>query len=149
MLVATLKSLWLEGLVVILLLIVCCYTSYQIGFNQALQTRENFGLGIVKNQTSASDTVPIIQNFNQSLAQTDSSDDSSLVPAQQENKILPTLMAPQSQELEIVYGSVNGTKFYNYGCKSGNRIKIENRVFFANQGEALLSGYEPASICDF
>lgn len=54
-----------------------------------------------------------------------------------------------SNEFPIVYGSVNGTKYYNYGCKSGNRIKPENRLYFENETEALLSGYEPSVNCDF
>jgi hypothetical protein len=52
-------------------------------------------------------------------------------------------------DFSIVYGSVNGTKYYNYGCKSGNRIKIENRLYFENEAEALLAGYEPSVNCDF
>lgn len=50
---------------------------------------------------------------------------------------------------EIVFGSVNGSKYYNYGCKSGYRIKPDNRVFFENIAEAELHGYEPAVNCDF
>jgi methylphosphotriester-DNA--protein-cysteine methyltransferase len=32
-------------------------------------------------------------------------------------------------------------------CSSGKRMKIENRVFFANEQEALSDGYRPCGRC--
>ncbi|HCM77179.1 MAG TPA: metal-binding protein [Cytophagales bacterium] len=38
-----------------------------------------------------------------------------------------------------IYGSLN--------CKSGKRMHIRNRVFFANEKEAIQSGYRPCGNC--
>jgi hypothetical protein len=32
-------------------------------------------------------------------------------------------------------------------CKSGKRMKIENRVFFTNENEAITEGYRPCGHC--
>lgn len=38
-----------------------------------------------------------------------------------------------------IYGLLN--------CSSGKRMKIENRVFFKNESEALANGYRPCGNC--
>ena len=38
-----------------------------------------------------------------------------------------------------IYGTLN--------CRSGKRLKIENRVFFENEAEALTDGYRPCGGC--
>lgn len=38
-----------------------------------------------------------------------------------------------------IYGLLN--------CSSGKRMKIENRVFFKNETEALANGYRPCGNC--
>ena len=43
--------------------------------------------------------------------------------------------------------SKNGTKYYLPTCSSSNRIKPENRVWFATKAEAEAAGYGPASNC--
>lgn len=43
------------------------------------------------------------------------------------------------------FGSKNGTKFYTVGCKAGDRIKEENKVWFSSVEDATLQGYSPAS----
>lgn len=43
--------------------------------------------------------------------------------------------------------SRSGTKYYPVGCKSANRIKEENRIWFSNKESAENAGYEPASNC--
>jgi hypothetical protein len=43
--------------------------------------------------------------------------------------------------------SKSGKKYYPVGCKSANRIKPENRVFFESQEEALRLGLELSSTC--
>lgn len=43
--------------------------------------------------------------------------------------------------------SRSGTKYYPTGCKSANRIKEENRIWFTNKESAENAGYEPASNC--
>ncbi len=44
-------------------------------------------------------------------------------------------------------GSKNGTKYYPIGCKSANRIKDENKVYFNSVEEATDGGYSLASGC--
>lgn len=48
---------------------------------------------------------------------------------------------------ENFVASRNGTKFYPAGCKSANRIKTENRVYFSNKEEAIKAGLEEATSC--
>ncbi len=43
--------------------------------------------------------------------------------------------------------SKNGTKYYLPTCSSSNRIKPENRVWFATKAEAEAAGYAPAANC--
>ena len=40
------------------------------------------------------------------------------------------------------------TKIYGlFSCASGNRMKVESRVLFINEAEALNEGYRPCSHC--
>ncbi len=50
-------------------------------------------------------------------------------------------------EIYKFLASKNGKKYYPVGCKSANRIKTENRVFFESQGEAERAGYTPSTTC--
>jgi hypothetical protein len=43
--------------------------------------------------------------------------------------------------------SINGTKYYSRGCKSANRIKPENRIYFKSSSDAIKSGYGASSTC--
>ena len=43
--------------------------------------------------------------------------------------------------------SKNGTKYYPIDCASANRIKPENRLYFALAIDAQKAGYEPAVSC--
>lgn len=47
----------------------------------------------------------------------------------------------------VYMASKNGTKYYLPTCSSSNRIKPENRVWFATKEEAEASGYGPAANC--
>ena len=38
-----------------------------------------------------------------------------------------------------IYGTLN--------CRSGKRMKIENRVFFRDEAQAILEGYRPCAHC--
>jgi hypothetical protein len=38
-----------------------------------------------------------------------------------------------------IYGRLN--------CRAGKRMKVENRVFFQNESEALENGYRPCAVC--
>jgi|SRR3990167_4169063 len=43
--------------------------------------------------------------------------------------------------------SKNGGKYYPIGCKAGERIKPENRIFFADEKEAATAGYTLTVAC--
>ncbi|MDQ5952976.1 MAG: Ada Zn binding protein [Patescibacteria group bacterium] len=43
--------------------------------------------------------------------------------------------------------SINGTKYYPRGCKTANRIKPDNRVYFKSGVDASKTGYERSSSC--
>ena len=55
--------------------------------------------------------------------------------------------APVSTQNGAYMASKNGTKYYLPTCSSANRIKPENRVWFATKAEAEASGYGPAANC--
>jgi methylphosphotriester-DNA--protein-cysteine methyltransferase len=49
---------------------------------------------------------------------------------------------------EICFGGNSKLKIYGtLQCKSGKRMKPENRVFFASQNEATTNGYRPCGHC--
>jgi methylphosphotriester-DNA--protein-cysteine methyltransferase len=49
---------------------------------------------------------------------------------------------------EIVLGGNRQLKIYGtLSCKSGKRMKKENRVFFISEKEALDNGYRPCGHC--
>jgi len=136
MFVATIKSLWLEALIVVLLLAVSVSIGYEIGKTQ--QSDDSLPRSAELSNLSQTD--------NAVVSRIDSINSGGATPAlNTETEVLND----SNPELLVVYGSVNGSKYYNYGCKSGNRIKIENRIYFASESEALLAGYEPSVNCDF
>jgi methylphosphotriester-DNA--protein-cysteine methyltransferase len=49
---------------------------------------------------------------------------------------------------EIILGGNAKLKIYGkLNCKSGKRMKVENRVFFGSEKEAPQSGYRPCGHC--
>ncbi|MDB4903189.1 MAG: hypothetical protein JWQ63_2470 [Mucilaginibacter sp.] len=49
---------------------------------------------------------------------------------------------------EIAFAGNLRLKIYGtFNCSSGKRIKIENRVFFTSEEEALQLGYRPCGHC--
>lgn len=49
---------------------------------------------------------------------------------------------------KIKFGGYSKTKIYGLLlCSSGKRMKIENRVFFENEQEAIDAGYRPCGHC--
>ena len=49
---------------------------------------------------------------------------------------------------EITMGGNKQLKIYGtLRCKSGKRMKIENRVFFVSEKEAISQGYRPCGHC--
>ncbi len=62
--------------------------------------------------------------------------------------IIPELQNLSIDESKYAFvASKSGTKYYPKGCKSINRIKPENRVFFESKEEAEGSGLTPAASC--
>jgi len=49
---------------------------------------------------------------------------------------------------DITLGGYKKAKIYGLlTCSSGKRMKVENRVFFKDEAEALTSGYRPCGHC--
>jgi methylphosphotriester-DNA--protein-cysteine methyltransferase len=49
---------------------------------------------------------------------------------------------------EVILGGNAKLKVYGkLNCKSGKRMKVENRVFFGSKKEALQNGYRPCGHC--
>jgi methylphosphotriester-DNA--protein-cysteine methyltransferase len=49
---------------------------------------------------------------------------------------------------EIVFGGNKRLKIYGrLSCKSGTGMKIENRVFFSSEKEAINEGFRPCGHC--
>lgn len=49
---------------------------------------------------------------------------------------------------EIALGGNRRLKIYGQlDCRAGKRVKLENRVFFENETEAINSGYRPCAVC--
>ena len=65
------------------------------------------------------------------------------VAAPQKTETAP--VAPAGPKVYVA--SKNGTKFYLPSCGTANRIKEENKVWFATKEEALAAGYEPSTTC--
>jgi hypothetical protein len=145
MVLAIAKEWWLELTIALITLIGFGYVCYQIGWHSAYE--ENAGATKrYLDDTSASNR---LQSSNLAAVNSvaDESQTNSAFGGQDTDFDL--LDSADSPRYAVVYGSINGTKFYNYGCKAGNRIKEENKIFFANAGKALAAGYEPSVSCDF
>ncbi len=52
-----------------------------------------------------------------------------------------------SAEEKVFVASKNGTKYYFPWCKGAEKIKEENKVWFATKEEAEAKGYGPAQGC--
>ena len=54
---------------------------------------------------------------------------------------------PSNTTEQNFVASKNGTKYYFPWCEGTNKIKEENKVWFASKEEAEKKGYEPARNC--
>jgi methylphosphotriester-DNA--protein-cysteine methyltransferase len=64
------------------------------------------------------------------------------------NQIPKTQLTKLLKSGEILFGGNKNLMIYGtLTCKSGKRMKISNRVFFATEQEALGSGYRPCGHC--
>lgn len=52
-----------------------------------------------------------------------------------------------NQEAIQLGGNANLKIYGTLNCKSGKRLKTKNRVFFANEAEAIEKGYRPCGHC--
>lgn len=49
---------------------------------------------------------------------------------------------------EVTLGGNRPGKIYGYlSCRAGKRMKVENRVFFSDETEAIANGYRPCARC--
>ncbi len=56
-------------------------------------------------------------------------------------------IAPSTQSSGQLVGSKSGNKYHYPWCSGAQRIKEENKVFFASKQEAEAKGYTPAANC--
>ncbi|MBD3238130.1 MAG: hypothetical protein GF332_00625 [Candidatus Moranbacteria bacterium] len=54
----------------------------------------------------------------------------------------------QNSKTKMFVASKNGSKYYPIDCKSANRIKQDNKVFYASKQEAEADDKELTSACD-
>ena len=63
-------------------------------------------------------------------------------------KITEVQLRSLIRENQVVYGGNRKLKIYGLlSCKSGKRMNVENRVFFATIDEAIEKGYRPCGHC--
>ena len=63
-------------------------------------------------------------------------------------EISDTNLGAQIRKKEVCFGGNENLKIYGtLGCRSGKRMRKENRVFFISQNEALDKGYRPCGHC--
>ena len=105
----------------------------------------SFGLGrwsgILKNKTPV-----VLQNvINADTGIEDVNNNDFIQDATSKNAASATLIGA-SKEKNFV-ASKNGTKYYFVWCASSDKIKQENKIYFASKEEAEKRGYEPAKNC--
>lgn len=63
-------------------------------------------------------------------------------------EIYDTDLRSKIKQKVICFGGNRKLKIYGtLQCKSGKRMKRENRVFFATESEAIKNGYRPCGHC--
>jgi methylphosphotriester-DNA--protein-cysteine methyltransferase len=64
------------------------------------------------------------------------------------NEISDAVLGTHIRQQQIVLGGNVTLKIYGtLSCKSGRRMKKQNRVFFVSEEEALGNGYRPCGHC--
>lgn len=64
------------------------------------------------------------------------------------SEITDTDLRKRIKQKKICYGGNKKLKIYGtLKCKSGRRMKRENRVFFVSEKEAVKHGYRPCGHC--
>ncbi|MDD7885241.1 Ada metal-binding domain-containing protein [Flavivirga sp. 57AJ16] len=62
--------------------------------------------------------------------------------------ILDTVLRAKIKTKQILFGGHKHLKIYGHlNCKSGKRMKRENRVFFSTEEEALKNNFRPCGHC--
>jgi len=56
-------------------------------------------------------------------------------------------MNEERQQAANFFASQNGSVYYPLGCKAGERVKEENRIFFQTEEEAMRAGYHRSARC--
>jgi methylphosphotriester-DNA--protein-cysteine methyltransferase len=64
------------------------------------------------------------------------------------NEISDVVLRTHIRQQQIVLGGNVKLKIYGIlSCKSGKRMKKQNRVFFVSEEEAITNGYRPCGNC--
>ena len=66
----------------------------------------------------------------------------------QHNNIADAELHSKIKQSDIMFGGNSNLKIYGtLHCKSGERMKKSNRVFFSSENDALEMGYRPCGHC--
>jgi hypothetical protein len=78
-----------------------------------------------------------------------SSSESELVPSVKPSSKITgqAAAAGLSNAKTTIFASKSGTKYYYSWCKSGNRVKLQNRVYYSSKEAAEKSGKSLAANC--
>lgn len=64
------------------------------------------------------------------------------------NAINDVVVRSKIRQKKITLAGNSSIKIYGVlSCKSGKRLKKENRIFFENEKEAIANGYRPCGHC--
>ena len=67
--------------------------------------------------------------------------------APSDNKLIVTPTNAGTKVGGMYVGSISGTTYHLPWCSGAQRIKEENKIWFASKGEAESHGYKPAANC--
>jgi methylphosphotriester-DNA--protein-cysteine methyltransferase len=62
--------------------------------------------------------------------------------------ILPSVLRSKIKNKQILFAGNSKLKIYGLlNCKSGKRMKKQNRLFFVSESEAIQEGFRPCAHC--
>ncbi len=62
-------------------------------------------------------------------------------------RLTETTLPSDLVEKADIFASKSGSTYYTPGCASGNRVKVENRVYFDSESDAEDQGYTKSKLC--
>lgn len=113
-----------DGLFIVLLLVLVAVGAFGLGKISAYEKREV--------------PISVIKNEERVLAS---------ISEQKLASIASSIQKTDERPKDMIVASKNGKKYYYIWCSGADRIKEENKIWFATVEEAKSHGLEPASGC--